>query len=92
MPPGINVSCLRHPQRRGVARCMACQVVVCQECATRFEGINYCVACLAKTREVEVQRQGWLARGSTLLVVAATIPVTIAVLGWTVALWTRILH
>ena len=30
--------------------CMACGKVVCQECATRWDGINYCVGCLAERR------------------------------------------
>jgi hypothetical protein len=29
---------------------MACRKVVCQECATEWDGINYCVACLAERR------------------------------------------
>ena len=31
---------------------MACRKVVCQECATEWEGINYCAACLAERRRV----------------------------------------
>lgn len=30
---------------------MACRKVVCQECATEWDGIHYCVACLAERRK-----------------------------------------
>jgi hypothetical protein len=44
-------TCIRHPDRAGFALCMACQQVVCQECATTWDGINYCRECLAKKGE-----------------------------------------
>ena len=40
--------CFNHPERYGHAVCMSCGKVVCQECATRFDDINYCVRCLAR--------------------------------------------
>lgn len=43
--------CANHPERPGYALCMACRKTVCQECATTFDGINYCVACLAARRK-----------------------------------------
>ena len=43
--------CANHPERPGHALCMACKKVVCQECATEWDGINYCVACLALRRK-----------------------------------------
>ena len=42
--------CANHTDRPGYAICMACRKVVCQECATRWDGINYCVDCLAERR------------------------------------------
>ena len=42
--------CANHADRPGYAVCMACGKVVCQECATRWDGINYCVGCLAERR------------------------------------------
>lgn len=92
MPFGSNVFCLRHPERHGVARCMACNVAVCQECATRFDGINYCVTCLAKTRSVQKSKNDWQVRAGLALALGITIPATIVVLGYTVSLWTRIMH
>lgn len=50
--PGPRV-CAHHPDRPGHALCMACRRVVCQECATEWDGINYCVECLAARRQAE---------------------------------------
>jgi hypothetical protein len=41
-----QASCTHHPDRRGFALCMTCRRVVCQECATTFEGANTCRPCL----------------------------------------------
>jgi hypothetical protein len=40
-------SCANHSDRRGFAICMSCRKVVCQECATAWDGVNYCRSCLA---------------------------------------------
>ncbi len=55
--------CANHPERPGHALCMACRKVVCQECATEWDGINYCVACLAQRRQAVATRSslfGWI--------------------------------
>jgi late competence protein required for DNA uptake (superfamily II DNA/RNA helicase) len=44
----LSKTCVRHPDIAGFAVCMACRQVVCQECATTWDGINYCRECLAK--------------------------------------------
>jgi len=44
-------SCANHPERAARAVCMSCKKAVCQECATQWEGINYCVQCLRNKRE-----------------------------------------
>jgi hypothetical protein len=38
--------CHYHRERPGVGICMRCRVVICAECSTRLDGINYCHACL----------------------------------------------
>ena len=38
--------CAYHNDRPGIGVCMRCRSVVCAECTTRLEGINYCHACL----------------------------------------------
>jgi hypothetical protein len=44
----VGVICVHHPDRAGYATCMACRQVVCQECATTRDGINFCSPCLRK--------------------------------------------
>jgi hypothetical protein len=43
-------TCAHHPERLGFALCMACHRVVCQECATTWNGVNHCRPCLAGLR------------------------------------------
>jgi hypothetical protein len=43
-------TCINHPGRPGAALCMECRKIVCQECATHWNGVNYCLACLKKKR------------------------------------------
>lgn len=42
--------CAHHPERMGYALCMSCQSVLCHECATEWDGINYCARCLTRRR------------------------------------------
>ena len=38
--------CKYHGERAGIGVCMHCRSVICAECTTRLEGINFCHACL----------------------------------------------
>ncbi len=65
---------------------MSCRRAVCQECATTWDGIHYCAACLAELRRARGGRGDWIA----LLVVLAAA----GVLFWTLArvmVWTGVL-
>lgn len=42
--------CARHLDRAAHALCMSCKLAFCAECATEWEGINYCHTCLAEIR------------------------------------------
>lgn len=56
--------CAAHQQRPAFAVCMQCAKSLCQECATQWDGIWYCAACLAVRRQGTVQRSragGWIA-------------------------------
>lgn len=56
--------CSVHDQRPAFARCMACSKTLCQECATQWDGIWYCAACLGTKRTAAVHRSpvfSWLA-------------------------------
>jgi hypothetical protein len=52
----MSERCAHHPDRPGHALCMACRQVVCEECATEWDGINYCAACLARKRGARKRR------------------------------------
>ncbi len=39
--------CANHAQREAIGVCVRCRTRVCSECATKVDGINYCVSCLA---------------------------------------------
>jgi hypothetical protein len=41
-------ACPNHPQREAIGICVRCRARVCSECATKVDGINYCVSCLAE--------------------------------------------
>ncbi|HLT29810.1 MAG TPA: hypothetical protein VK013_07190 [Myxococcaceae bacterium] len=47
--------CANHPDRHGLGVCVECRKVVCEECTTRFEGINRCTTCLAKRQAALAQ-------------------------------------
>lgn len=48
---------------------MSCRRAVCQECATTWDGINYCAACLSRKRRSSRSSTAW---AGWLLVVAAS--------------------
>jgi hypothetical protein len=42
--------CANHPDREGVGLCVGCRAVVCVECSTRVDRMNYCIRCLEAAR------------------------------------------
>jgi hypothetical protein len=71
-------TCIRHPQRAGFALCMSCQQVVCQECATTWDGINYCRVCLAAKSDRSKERSRFRALVQLVTVSAAALLLVIA--------------
>ena len=56
--------CSVHEQRPAFARCMSCAKMLCQECATQWDGIWHCASCLASKRGASVRRSpvfSWIA-------------------------------
>lgn len=45
-----NTACANHPERPAMAMCMACRKRICQTCSTEWDGIHFCVDCLAEQR------------------------------------------
>ena len=46
MPAGV-ASCANHLEREALGVCVGCRKLVCAECTTKLDGINYCVGCIA---------------------------------------------
>lgn len=40
-------ACPNHPTREAIGICVSCRAQLCGACATKVEGINHCVVCLA---------------------------------------------
>ena len=56
--------CVFHEERPAYAVCMSCAKTLCQECATQWDGIWHCAACLAAKRGTDRARShagGWIA-------------------------------
>ena len=41
-----NFRCANHPEREGIGICVSCRSVVCVECSTKIDRMNYCIRCL----------------------------------------------
>ena len=69
---------------------MSCRKVVCQECATTWDGVNHCRPCLAKRGALAAPERrtlawiGWAALCAVLLLVAGR------AMAWSAAMVTRI--
>lgn len=48
--------CSFHQDRAAFARCMSCAKMLCQSCATQWDGIWHCASCLGRKRGSEVAR------------------------------------
>lgn len=55
---------------------MRCGSSICQECATQWEGINYCASCLGEIRHPSAgnsSARGWIALSLTGLLLFAAL-------------------
>lgn len=83
--------CRNHPDREGVGICVSCRTVVCVECSTKVDRMNYCIRCLraaepAQESEESNPRRDTLV-GIPLLLGAFCLSVlTFAFLGWVLSL------
>lgn len=78
--------CANHPQRAAYALCMSCRKDVCQACATQWDGIYHCTACLAARRSASTDRAslgGWFALSAGVL---ATLWLSAKAMVWAAAL------
>jgi hypothetical protein len=68
----IQRTCVNHPDRRAIGVCVMTGKAICNECSTRYEGVNYSKEGLEM---LKAQRGGETARG----------PSSAAVLAWLVS-------
>ena len=61
--------CAEHPDRHSHAMCMSCRKLLCQECTTLWEGINYCRECVGRLAAPEVRKSRGL--GAVFMIVFA---------------------
>lgn len=82
----VATSCAHHPDRPGHALCMECRQVVCEECATDWQGINYCAPCLGRRRQAPRAVRAWPGQVALLLACAALAVVLTRLMAWTCVL------
>ncbi len=84
-------TCANHPDRPGKAVCMKCHKTVCVECATLWDGINYCVNCLKSTREATREKSSFVAWVVMLLSIVALFTIGSYVMVWAGTLIARMM-
>jgi hypothetical protein len=77
-----NLACAHHPDRHAHALCMSCHKGVCHECATTWDGINYCTRCLAEQRRSAAPRASWPGIVLVALLAAALLSVVPPLMVW----------
>jgi hypothetical protein len=80
--------CSVHDQRPAFARCMTCTKMLCQECATQWDGIWHCATCLAAKRGSAVQRSPLFAWIAVVMLSLTMLFAGARVMVWTAALVT----
>jgi hypothetical protein len=79
--------CAHHPERPGHTLCMECRKVLCAECATDWDGINYCEDCLGRRRVAMRSRR----RLPGVVLLAASSALLLVAVAWLMA-WTAVLY
>lgn len=62
--------CLNHPDRLAIGICVITGQAICEECSTRYEGVNYSregLRILQARRNAENRRHGWRGRSWLIL-------------------------
>jgi hypothetical protein len=65
---------------------MSCRKTVCRECATEWDGVNYCVACLRRQREAAATRPTVLGYVGVVLASAVLFALGVRLMVWCAAL------
>jgi hypothetical protein len=65
--------CRNHPDREGIGVCVRCRRVVCAECSTKIDRMNFCTGCLASITAATRRDGDKPARSGTAAGIAALI-------------------
>lgn len=50
--------CSNHPEIHALAHCMSCRKTLCADCATTWQGVNYCSSCFSSIATDDPVRTG----------------------------------
>ena len=78
-------TCANHGDRPAFASCKACRKPICQECATEWDGIQHCPACLARRRGRARAGGAWREWVPLVLLAGALAAMLPTIVGWAVA-------
>lgn len=84
-------NCAHHLDRPAHALCVSCRTPLCRGCATAWEGIFLCAACLAARRAAAERREsfwGWLGLAFGIAVAAA---LAVFLGAWASGVWAELL-
>jgi hypothetical protein len=81
--------CAHHPERPGIALCMSCRKVVCQECTSTWDGVNHCRPCLAARGARPQERSSLLAQAFWPVAMLLLLAVTGELMAWSGAFMAR---
>ena len=70
---------------------MKCRKTVCSECATLWDGLNYCVNCLKTTREATREKSSFVAWTVMVLAIAVLFFAGSFAMVWAGSLMARVL-
>ncbi|BAZ99137.1 B-box zinc finger protein [Methanothermobacter sp. EMTCatA1] len=65
------MNCDKHPEREGVASCIICGRILCEECRLKLAGKNYCQSCadkLFQERSLETVKAKGMGLGAKILI------------------------
>lgn len=77
------MNCDKHPEREGIASCIICGRIMCEECRLRLGGKNYCQSCadrIFRERSVEGPVDGGMGALKKILIVFILIIAVLACL------------
>lgn len=76
--------CKNHSDRQAYAVCKSCHSPICAECATRWNGINYCQPCLLTIRDsasIAQPKRTWMITMISVILISAIYVAAVPIIG-----------